>query len=392
MAEPLALYVHIPFCTAICNYCDFNTYAGHEHVIPAYSQALVQEAQLWRSATKGRRMATVFFGGGTPSLMPLEEMELVMGGLREAFEIAADAEISLEANPGSLDETYLRGLRDLGFTRLSLGVQSFHDDELKSLDRLHSADDARAAVRAARKAGFQNLSLDLMFGLPEQPLARWQQNVEEALKLEPDHLSLYALTVEEGTPLARDVARQKKPAPDMDNQADHYEWAEARLERSGFEHYEISSWARPGFRCAHNLTYWHCREYLGLGAGAHSYLDGTRFAAADTPGKYLSLVGEAWQEAERGDGKTQMRQVVSGEQITPELALADMLTLGLWLTDGIVLDDVRERTGIDAMERYGARLAEPMEAGLLENVDGRLRLTPRGRLLGNEVFALFLPD
>ena len=392
MGEPLSLYLHIPFCTAKCGYCDFNSYAGHEHLIPSYTGALVQEAQLWRRATAGRPIATVFFGGGTPSLMPLEEMRTLLDGMRDTFEITSDAEVTLEANPGSLDEAYLGGLLDLGVNRLSIGVQSFHDDELRALDRLHSAADAREAFRSARAAGFENVNLDLIFGLPEQPMERWQASVEEALELGPEHLSLYALTVEEGTPLARDVERGRTPSPDPDMQADQYEWTCERLARAGYEQYEISNWARPGYRCRHNLTYWECREYLGLGAGAHSYFDGVRFAVAAGPAQYLELVGESWRAASDGHGETKMRHVVSGETITRELAIADALILGLRLNEGVGLAAFRERFGVELMDAAGVALREPLEHGLLEIDSGRVRLTDRGRLLSNEVFARLLPD
>jgi oxygen-independent coproporphyrinogen-3 oxidase len=386
MPAPISLYVHIPFCTAKCGYCDFNSYAGHDHLIPSYTETLVREAQLWRSATEARPVATVFFGGGTPSLMPLAEMRQIMDGLGSAFDIASGAEITLEANPGSLDESYLRGLLAAGFNRLSIGVQSFHDDELRALDRLHSADDARAAFRAARAAGFDSVNLDLIFGLPEQPIERWQASVEQALALAPEHLSLYALTVEDGTPLARDVARGRTAAPDPDAQADQYEWTCERLGRAGYEHYEISNWALPGRRCAHNLTYWDHGEYLGLGAGAHSYLDGVRFAAAASPMQYQSLVDDSWGEAQQSSGKTPMRQIVSGEPITPELAQSDALILGLRLIEGVDLERYAQRFGAGALERFGEVLREPLEVGLLEIEGGRLRLTEHGRLVSNEVF------
>ncbi len=391
MAEPFSLYLHIPFCTAKCGYCDFNSYAGTEHLIPSYSDALVKEAQLWRKTMAGRSVTTVFFGGGTPSLVPLDEVTTMMEGLRETFDILPEAEISLEANPGSLDETYLRGLLELGFNRLSIGVQSFHDEELQSLDRVHTAAEAGEAFQAARSAGFRNVSIDLIFGLPEQEMASWQESVEAALALEPDHISLYALTVEQGTPLARDVARGRTPSPNPDAQADQYEWTEERLATAKFEHYEISNWSKPGYRCEHNLTYWRCGEYLGLGAGAHSYLDGVRFAVAALPSKYLELVDESWQSLQAG-GEMKMRQVVSGEPITPELAMSDTLVLGLRVNDGVSLARFQEQFGVDALERFAEELGEPFEAGLVEEVEGNLRLTKRGRLLGNEVFARLLPD
>jgi oxygen-independent coproporphyrinogen-3 oxidase len=391
MANPFSLYLHIPFCTAKCGYCDFNSYANQDHLIPTYTEALIKEAQLWRSATEGRPVSTVFFGGGTPSKMPVEDMRALMDGLRSTFDIAADAEVTLEANPGSLDEEYLGGLLDAGFNRLSIGVQSFHNEELKALDRQHSAAEAADAYRAARSAGFKNVSIDLIFGLPEQEMSSWQESIEEALALEPDHISLYALTVEQGTPLAREVARGRTPSPDPDAQADQYEWTEERLEKAAYEHYEISNWCKPGYRCEHNMTYWRCNEYLGLGAGAHSYLDGVRFAVAALPTKYLELVEESFQSLE-SDSETKMRQVVSGESITPELDMADTLILGMRLTDGVSLQDFRERFGVDALEQFDKELAEPFDIGLAEVEDGYLRLTTRGRLLGNEVFVRLLPD
>jgi oxygen-independent coproporphyrinogen III oxidase len=392
MADPLSLYVHIPFCTAKCGYCDFNSYAGHEHLMPAYTQTLLHEAELWRNTVRGRPIATMFFGGGTPSLLPIEEVRTIMACLRSTFEFASGAEVTIEANPGSLDELYLRELRALGVNRLSIGVQSFHDDELRALDRIHSADDARAAFRAARAAGFDNVNLDLIFGLPEQPIERWQASVEQALELAPEHLSLYALTIEEGTPLARDVARGRTPAPDPDAQADQFEWTQERLARAGYEHYEISNWALPGRRCEHNLTYWECREYLALGAGAHSYVNGVRFANAALPSQYLALVEESWREAQEHAGAAAMRQIVSGETITPALAMSDMLILGLRLIDGVSLQDFRGRFAVDATDAFAEQLAEPFASGLIEISGDRLRLTERGRLLGNEVFVRLLPD
>ncbi len=254
-------------------------------MIPSYADTLVKDAALWRDAVAGRRVDTVFFGGGTPSLNPVQEMAKILRGMQEAFQVAPAAEVALEANPGSITAEYLRGLREIGFNRLSIGIQSFDDEELVMLDRIHTGDDARTAFAAARDAGFDNVNLDLIYGLSEQPLAAWQRNLEEALALAPEHLSLYALTVEDGTPLARDVERGRTQAPDPDMQAEHYEWTQDRLARAGYEHYEISNWARPGRRCKHNLVYWENREYLGLGAGAHSFLNGVIFSTVLLPNR-----------------------------------------------------------------------------------------------------------
>lgn len=384
--DRLALYVHIPFCTAKCGYCDFNSYANHEHLIPSYTQTLLRDAKLWREATAGRKVESVFFGGGTPSLNPVDEMQTILGGLRLSFDIAPDAEVSLEANPGSLSTEYLRELRTIGFNRLSIGVQSFDDEELVALDRIHTGDDARRAYQSARDAGFANVNLDFIYGLPEQPLPAWQRTLEEALALAPEHLSLYALTVEAGTPLARDIDRGRTAAPDPDMQAEQYEWTQDRLSIAGYGHYEISNWARPGYECRHNLVYWTNREYLGLGAGAHSFLNGVRFSTVLLPNRYQELVDES---AEAADGT--MRHVAGAEAITPALGMADTLILGLRLTDGIDTREFEQRHGRDVTDVYGDVVDEFVGYGLLERTMTHLRLTRRGRLLSNELFQRLLP-
>ena len=385
--DPLGLYLHIPFCTAKCGYCDFNSYAGHDHAIPNYAKTLLKDAALWREAVRDRPVETVFFGGGTPSLTPVHDMAEIVGGLRATFRIAPAAEISLEANPGSLTTEYLRGLHDIGFNRLSIGVQSFDDEELFSLDRIHTGAQAKDAYASARDAGFENVNLDLIYGLSEQPLSSWQQNLEQALALNPEHLSLYALTVEEGTPLARDIARGRTQAPDPDLQAEHYEWTQERMARVGYEHYEISNWARPGRRCRHNLVYWQHREYLGLGAGAHSYLDGTRFGMVLLPNRYGELVNES---AEAADGR--MRHIATAESIAPETAMADALILGLRLIDGVDVRDFARRYGASPDDVYGEVLREFEGYAILERTPTHLRLTKRGLLLSNELFQRLLPE
>lgn len=388
--QSLSLYVHIPFCRAKCSYCDFNSYAGREHLISAYTQALIQEAQLWSKTVAGRSVQTVYFGGGTPSLMPLEKLGAVMRVLRDVFDVQDHAEVSLEANPGTVDEPYLRSLRHLGFNRLSLGVQSFDDEELQALGRIHSAEEAREAYRAARAAGFDNVNLDLIFGLPGQRLADWQPSLEAALRLRPEHLSLYALTLAEGTPLARDVAQGHLPAPDPDAQADMYLSAEDRLAAAGYDHYELSNWSLPGRRCRHNVAYWENREYLGLGAGAHSHLDRRRFANAASPEHYVTLMEEAGTS--ETSGRRRMPQLVSVETVDEALAMADTLIMGLRLSEGVSLLAFRERFGTELTQRYAEQLPDLLRVGLLEMTDGHLRLTPHGRLLGNEVFQRFLPQ
>jgi oxygen-independent coproporphyrinogen-3 oxidase len=358
-------------------------------MIPTYGETLLKDARLWTGAVRGRDIETVFFGGGTPSLTPAPDMAVILDGLRETFGFAPDAEISLEANPGSLSTEYLRDLRWIGFNRLSIGVQSFDDVELRALDRIHSGDEAKQACSSARAAGFDNVNIDLIYGLPEQPLETWQRTLEQALTLAPEHLSLYALTVEEGTPLARDVARGRVPLPDADMQADQYEWTQDRLAEAGYAHYEISNWARRGRDCRHNLLYWQNREYLGLGAGAHSHLSGVRFSTVLLPNRYVELVDESAAGIE--DGRGTMRHVAGAESITPELAMADTLILGLRLIDGVSFAEFARRHGRDVRDVYGEVIVEFIGYELLEETSTHLRLTRRGRLLSNELFQRLLP-
>ncbi|MDP2674001.1 MAG: radical SAM family heme chaperone HemW [Dehalococcoidia bacterium] len=394
--EPLSLYLHIPFCSLKCRYCDFNSYAGLEELVEPYVDALIAEMGLWAGFARGRPVPTVFFGGGTPSLLPIEQVERVMTGLRERFALAPDAEVTLEANPGTVDAAYLGALLDAGVNRISFGVQSFHDDELAALDRIHSAAEAEEAYRWAREAGFQRVNLDLIYGLPEQPLERWQASLERAITLRPDHMSLYALTVEDGTKLAYDIEHGSVPEPDGDAQAEMYEWSQGRMAQAGYRQYEISNWSLPGQECRHNLVYWRNGDWLGLGAGAHSHLAGCRFADVYSPRRYVQLVGETAQappeDADAGALLKSMRQVTFAEEPRPELARADTLIMGLRLNEGVSLAEFQRRFGDGADAAYAATFEEFVSLGLLERANGRLRLTPRGRLLANEVFVRLLPE
>ncbi len=386
----IGVYVHIPFCTAKCGYCDFNSYANHEHLIPSYAASLLDDASLWVDAVAGRRVETIFFGGGTPTLNPVAESERILDGLRALCDVDPDAEISIEANPGSVATEHLTGLRRAGFNRLSIGVQSFDEGELAQLDRIHTGDDARRAIVSAREAGFDNVNVDLIYGLPQQQLASWQGTLDEAIALGPDHISAYALTVEEGTPLARDVARGRVPAPDGDAQAEHYEWTQDRLASAGFEHYEISNWARPGRRCRHNLIYWQNREYLGIGAGAHSFLKGARFSSVLLPQRYIELVAASM--AARAAGRAEVCHIASSEPIGEALSIADTLILGLRLCDGVDVAAFAARYGRTVTDVHGGLIDEFLGHGLLELTDTHLRLTSRGRLLSNELFLRLLPQ
>ena len=392
--EPFSLYVHIPFCTAKCTYCDFNSYAGQDSLMTPYARAVETEARLWSPHVAGRRVETVFFGGGTPSLLPLPEMQIIMTALKERFEIAADAEISLEANPGTVDAGHLAGLKRLGFNRISFGVQSFHDDELRTLERIHDGDEVDDAYRWAREAGFENVNLDLIYGLQWQTLEGWQTNLERAIAMEPEHLSLYALTLEDGTPLTRDVARGRSVGPDLDLQADMFEWSIERMARDGYQHYEISNWSRPGRECRHNLVYWRNGDWLGLGAGAHSHLLGERFADAASPSRYIALVEQQatgnGQQGDDGGALPAMLQIGMREGPDEAREMSETAFLALRLREGLDMSSFERRFGVAFERVFGEALAETQALGLTEVVDGRLRLRDEAVLLGDEAFVRFL--
>ncbi len=370
------VYLHIPFCRTKCSYCDFNCYAGQGHLIPPYVDALARELEGYGGL--GWRADTLYFGGGTPSLLSPEQVACLVRTACGALGLG-DAEVTLEANPGTVDERYFAGLLEAGVNRLSIGVQSFYDSDLRPLARHHTAEDARDAYRDARRAGFGNISLDLIYGLPGQSLEAWRHNLEEAVALGPDHLSLYALIVEEGTPLARQVARGRVRPADDDLVADMYELAHDLLRRAGFRRYEISSWAKPGRESRHNLIYWRNTDYVGAGAGAHGYLAGVRYSNEWLPRRYIEGVGETGFS------------LVESEEIGAELERAETIILGLRLEEGVSPREFRDRFGLELGEVFGPQLARAEGWGLVEWRGGRIALTDRGRLLSNEVFESLLP-
>ena len=397
---PLSIYIHIPFCTSRCAYCDFNTYAGLDGLIPAYAGAvgleLQQVGRSLQDAGEDPGVHTVFFGGGTPSLLPAASMESILNALRTSFDVDEESEITLEANPGSLGRQDLLRLRRAGVNRLSIGAQSADPNELRLLERSHSFADVAAAVGLARRAGFHNLSLDLIYGLPRQPLPLWLDTLERAVALGPEHLSLYALSLEHGTPLRAWVERGLVELPDPDLAAEMYEAACARLEQQGFVQYEISNWARddgragdgdlPRFASRHNVQYWRNRPYLGIGAGAHGFVFGWRYSNVLSPAAYIDRI--------RAGGSTALPcspAVAQRIPVAPAVEMDETMMLGFRLTrEGIRPSYFRARFGLEAEGRYGPRLRQLEADGLIERRADALRLTPRGRLLGNRVFQAFI--
>ncbi len=381
----LGLYLHVPFCSAICNYCNFNRGLFDPALKLRYIGALAREIRHSgaHSAIRNPQSAmlpadTIYFGGGTPSLLEPDDVHDLIAACREAFAVTADAEITLEANPETVTEDRLRRFREAGINRLSFGVQSFRDDELRRLSRLHSADRARHAMREARAAGFDNVSLDLMMWLPEQRVSEWLESVDQAIALTPDHLSLYLLEVYPNAPLKEEMARGRwSQAPDEDAET-MYLAAMERLEAAGLEQYEISNVARRGRRSRHNVKYWTDGEWLGFGCGAHSTRRGTRSKNVASTEEYIDRVG-------RGESTA-----VETRTLTPAERLGDALFTGLRLTDGIDLADIKSRYGVDVWRRYERELVPFVEAGCLIHDPPRLRLTRRGMLLAHEVMLVFV--
>ena len=385
-----SLYFHIPFCVHRCAYCDFNTYAGQESLIPGYVEALCREIEMVaRSAPERLPAHTVFFGGGTPSLLSATQFESILGKVRNSFELAPDAEMSLEANPGTLTKDFLQDLHSLGFNRLSLGVQSTHPDELRQLERIHNYHQGIEAVTWARQAGFDNLNLDLIFGLPEQTLERWQATVKLILGLRPEHLSLYALTIEPGTPFGRWAQRGIISVPDPDTAADMYEWAGEALETAGFEQYEISNWARPGRQCRHNLQTWRGQPYFGFGAGAHGCAGGMRIANVSRIKTYLERLHP--DQLFSGRHFPLSPATVEQTNISRRVEMQETMLTGLRLTrEGVSAEVFADRFGVPMRDVFGREIDELTGLSLLEWVGPVLRLTKRGRLLGNQVFLRFV--
>ena len=368
LREAAGLYVHIPFCLTRCGYCDFNTYAGLDHMASPYVDAVLLEAELSAPEWQGVSLRSVFFGGGTPTTLPASVLLGTLAHLRSLFDLEPGAEITTEANPDTIDEGYLAALLEGGVSRLSMGVQSFDPGVLQALERIHSPESARAAFAAARRAGFDYVNLDLIYGANGETLASWRRTLAEAVELRPEHLSCYALTIEPATQLGRRVGAGLVPAPDPDLQAEMYDLACAMLGGAGYEHYEVSNWAQPGHRCVHNMGYWEGRPYLGLGAGAHSYRDGRRWWNVRPPHQYVQMT-----DARR-------RPLGGDERLTPEEQRLEDLLLSLRMSDGVPAEDV------DAL-----RAAPFVDDGLAERRNGHFVLTDRGMFLANEVILELAP-
>ena len=380
----IGLYLHVPFCARKCAYCDFASEgleeAGGLSVARRYLNALAVEIDV-RAASEefdGAPVESVYLGGGTPTVLPPEWMAEVLDRLRRRFPFEEGAEVTIEANPGTVDEAKIAALLSAGVNRLSLGVQSFSDAVLHTLGRIHTAAEAQEAIASARGAGCANLSLDLMYGVPRQSLEEWRESLAVAVEAGPEHLSLYALTVEEGTVLQAQIGSGELPPPDEDLAADMYAAAEQVLGEAGFEHYEISNFARPGLECRHNRRYWADDEYLGLGASAHSFRGGVRWNNTGDMGVYTE-----WLERGR-------LPVIRAEALSARERVGEMLMLGLRVAEGVSDEEIVQRCGLAPAEVFGEEIHRLCGEGLLIAEGGRLRIPREKWLLSNEALTEFV--
>ncbi|HLI78389.1 MAG TPA: radical SAM family heme chaperone HemW [Candidatus Binataceae bacterium] len=379
-----SLYLHIPYCQAKCPYCDFNSHAATAWPEEDYTRALIVEMtrRAQERAFKSESVSTIFFGGGTPSLFQPSSIAKILDAAQNTFGIERDAEITLEANPGTVDLEKMRGFRSSGINRISFGAQSFNDTTLKFLGRIHNAEQTREAARMAHRAGFARVNLDLIFAVPGQTRADVLHDIGEATALEPDHISAYNLTFEEGTVFFSEMRHGKIRPLESDEQAEMYAAVREELPRRGYAMYEISNYAQTGRECRHNLTYWHNETYLGLGAGAHSFArdgaGGRRWWNERNPARYIALTTESGV-AETGS-----------ESVAPKTSMGEFVFLNLRLREGFALADFDTRFATSFENAFGSRTARLFEGGLLENREDRIRLTERGLELADSVFAEFV--
>lgn len=371
------LYVHVPFCRGKCPYCSFYSFPPAGNDVQRYVESVRLQMRQWAKLAEAQYLsfASIFFGGGTPSILPVEALTLLLADCQSLFTFSTEPEITIETNPATLDARGVQQLRRIGFNRISIGVQSFSDRELSLLGRIHTGDDAMNAIAAARRAGFTNLSLDLMYGLPGQGLECWRQNLEQALTIVPEHLSLYELSVEDGTPFAAEVLQKKLNLPIEDEILAMMAAIENMLVDGPLTRYEISNYAVTGKACRHNLNYWHNGQYLGFGPGAVSAFGGQRRATVASLDRFCRRIASEeslWEEM---------------EQLTPEAAFRETVIMGLRLLAGISMTGLRRRFGIDLQEYYGETLTSLLRQGLLSIQGDYLVLTRSGLLLANRIMA-----
>ena len=385
--KPLSLYLHIPFCTTKCTYCAFNTYTNLERLIPDFVQALINEVEFVGKTNPHTSVISVYFGGGTPSLLTTFQLKQILEQIHKCFPVFANCEITMEANPIDLTAKYVDELLEIGINRLSVGVQSVHEHELTLFARRHNSDVATQAFHLARQRGFKNISLDLIYGIPNQTIEQWKISVNHILSLAPEHISMYSLGLEDGTPMKNWVEIGKLPSPNDDVTADMYELATDLLLENGYEQYEISNWSKPKLACKHNLQYWYNLPYLGLGAGAHGYAGGKRYSTIRSPKQYIDrlLYSDDIENRNLDFPLTPVIDKFTDVQRKDEISETLMTGLRLVQT-GVTHQSFYERFGISIDELHGTTINKFIEHGLLQQDAKGIRITQQGRLLSNAIF------
>jgi oxygen-independent coproporphyrinogen-3 oxidase len=379
----MGVYVHIPFCARKCYYCDFHSIvvgdpASFREVANNYLLSVRREALIYRSELGSQALSSLFLGGGTPSLVPAQALADLISFLLDALPFDSEPEVTIEANPHSLTDQGVALLREAGVNRVSLGVQAFQNSLLRSLGRLHQAHDVTTSVQLLKNNGINNISLDLMYGLPGQTIQNWRESLERAVDLEPQHLSCYSLILEEGTPFASWEAKGLLDLPTDDQQAEMYELARRLLRQAGYEHYEISNFAKSGYQSTHNLLYWENLPFVGLGSGATGYLRGQRYTNVANVGQYIESLAQ---------GERPIAQV---DQVSLEQEMEETMMVGMRLLRGVDEREFTARFGQSFFRIFGEEIQELLKRGLVEYVEGFLRVTERGLYLENQVSAAFL--
>ncbi len=377
MSNP-GIYLHIPYCLHKCGYCDFNSHPENREEEEVYVSTLMSEIGHYAPQLDGKVISTVFVGGGTPTILPPASLEKILGNIKNHFNLSTDCEITIEANPATIKQETLAEIRSSGFNRISIGVQSFDDEELKLLERVHNEDEIHTTMDRARLAGFNNLSIDLMFSLPNQTPDKWMSNLQKALKKKPDHISAYGLTIEPATAFFKSHERGLLPLPPEETQLEMFQTTIETLQLAGYHQYEISNYARPGFECKHNLNYWDNGDYLGLGAGASSYLNGERFKNTSLPSRYIREV------------KAEGSAVESTEKLTPLHAMGETIMLGLRRLKGIAIEDFENRFQISFNKVYGKVIDPLISEGLITLNQNHMALSRKGLFLADSVILKFL--
>lgn len=376
--DKIAVYIHIPFCKSKCAYCDFNSYQGKEYLQEAYFKALKREMTGFLCHAEKKIITSVFFGGGTPSYVDYVYITDVLEYLFSNFRIDENVEISIEANPKTVDLKKLLAYKSSGINRLSIGLQSFDDELLKKLGRVHNSEDFLKTLELSHKVGFDNINADLIFGLPMQTMKHWKHTVKNILRQEITHISCYSLKIEEGTPFFDMLQNKEIILPDDELEREMYYLSKKEFEIAGFKHYEISNFAKDGYECKHNIVYWKCRPYIGFGAGAHSYFDGERFNNVHNIEQYIEGI------TKNGTAKENVQKISQDE------AQKEFMMLGFRLVDGISCSEFDRRFHKNIFIQYEKEITELIDKGLI-NIEGDfIRLSQKGLDFANEVFMEFV--